>query len=85
LAADLGILTVWVTHSYAPCSQHAPDEPMLAPVARVALGVTRMPATGRNAKRAKVNDADTHQSPPSAARGRAPQRFAAALDCARRS
>jgi hypothetical protein len=53
LGRDLGIPTVWVTHSYASCSQHASDEPMLAPVARDALGVTRMPATGRmpNAQR----------------------------------
>jgi acetylornithine deacetylase/succinyl-diaminopimelate desuccinylase-like protein len=33
----LGIPTVWVPHSYAGCSQHAPDEHLLAPVARQAL------------------------------------------------
>ena len=34
---DLGLPTVWVPHSYAACSQHAPNEHMLAPVARDAL------------------------------------------------
>jgi len=29
--------TVWVPHSYAACSQHAPDEHLLAPVAREGL------------------------------------------------
>jgi hypothetical protein len=38
-AEDLGLPTIWVPHSYASCSQHAPDEHMLAPVAREALGV----------------------------------------------
>lgn len=38
-ANDLGLPTVWVPHSYASCSQHAPNEHMLAPVAREALGV----------------------------------------------
>jgi len=33
----LGLPTVWVPHSYAACSQHAPNEHMLAPVARDAL------------------------------------------------
>jgi acetylornithine deacetylase/succinyl-diaminopimelate desuccinylase-like protein len=33
----LGLPTVWVPHSYAACSQHAPDEHLLAPVARQAL------------------------------------------------
>jgi hypothetical protein len=28
---------VWVPHSYAACCQHAPDEHLLAPVARQAL------------------------------------------------
>ncbi|HTV90439.1 MAG TPA: M20 family metallopeptidase [Stellaceae bacterium] len=36
-AHDLGLPTVWVPHSYAACSQHAPNEHMLAPVAREAL------------------------------------------------
>jgi acetylornithine deacetylase/succinyl-diaminopimelate desuccinylase-like protein len=35
----LGLPTVWVPHSYAGCSQHAPDEHLLAPVARQALGL----------------------------------------------
>ena len=38
-AHDLGLPTVWIPHSYAACSQHAPDEHMLAPVAREALRV----------------------------------------------
>jgi acetylornithine deacetylase/succinyl-diaminopimelate desuccinylase-like protein len=33
----LGLPTVWVPHSYAACSQHAPDEHLLAPVVRQAL------------------------------------------------
>ncbi|WP_102106712.1 M20 family metallopeptidase [Oceaniglobus roseus] len=36
-AEVLGMPTVWVPHSYAGCSQHAPNEHMLAPVAREAL------------------------------------------------
>jgi hypothetical protein len=38
-ADDLGLPTVWVPHSYAACSQHAPNEHMLAPIAREALKV----------------------------------------------
>jgi hypothetical protein len=38
-ADDLGLPTVWIPHSYASCSQHAPNEHMLAPVAREALRV----------------------------------------------
>ena len=33
----LGLPTVWIPHSYASCSQHAPNEHLLAPVAREAL------------------------------------------------
>ena len=33
----LGLPTVWVPHSYAACSQHAPDEHLLAPVVREGL------------------------------------------------
>ncbi len=33
----LGLPTVWVPHSYPACSQHAPDEHLLAPVVRQAL------------------------------------------------
>jgi len=36
-ADTLGLPTVWIPHSYAACSQHAPDEHLLAPVARQAL------------------------------------------------
>jgi acetylornithine deacetylase/succinyl-diaminopimelate desuccinylase-like protein len=38
-ADTLGLPTIWVPHSYAACSQHAPDEHLLAPVAREALGI----------------------------------------------
>ncbi|MGY4509499.1 M20 family metallopeptidase [Bradyrhizobium sp. USDA 3650] len=33
----LGMPTVWVPHSYAGCCQHAPDEHLLAPLAREGL------------------------------------------------
>jgi acetylornithine deacetylase/succinyl-diaminopimelate desuccinylase-like protein len=33
----LGMPTVWVPHSYPGCSQHAPDEHLLAPLAREGL------------------------------------------------
>jgi acetylornithine deacetylase/succinyl-diaminopimelate desuccinylase-like protein len=33
----LGLPTLWVPHSYAGCSQHAPDEHVLAPVLREGL------------------------------------------------
>lgn len=35
----LGLPTVWIPHSYAGCSQHAPDEHLLVPVAREALSI----------------------------------------------
>ncbi len=35
----LGLPTVWVPHSYPACSQHAPNEHMLAPVAREGLAM----------------------------------------------
>jgi acetylornithine deacetylase/succinyl-diaminopimelate desuccinylase-like protein len=35
----LGVPTIWVPHSYASCSQHAPDEHMLAPLARQGLAI----------------------------------------------
>jgi acetylornithine deacetylase/succinyl-diaminopimelate desuccinylase-like protein len=35
----LGMPTIWVPHSYAACSQHAPNEHMLASVARDGLRV----------------------------------------------
>jgi acetylornithine deacetylase/succinyl-diaminopimelate desuccinylase-like protein len=33
----LGLPTVWIPHSYAGCSQHAPDEHVLAPILREGL------------------------------------------------
>jgi acetylornithine deacetylase/succinyl-diaminopimelate desuccinylase-like protein len=33
----LGIPTIWIPHSYASCSQHAPDEHILMPLARSAM------------------------------------------------
>jgi len=35
----LGMPTVWIPHSYPGCSQHAPNEHLLAPVAREALQI----------------------------------------------
>ena len=35
----LSLSTVWIPHSYAGCAQHAPNEHMLAPVAREGLRV----------------------------------------------
>ena len=35
----LGMPTLWVPHSYAACAQHAPDEHLLAPLAREALRI----------------------------------------------
>jgi acetylornithine deacetylase/succinyl-diaminopimelate desuccinylase-like protein len=35
----LGLPTIWVPHSYAGCSQHAPDEHVLAPVCEEALKI----------------------------------------------
>jgi hypothetical protein len=34
---DLGLCTIWVPHSYPACAQHAPNEHLLAPLARQAL------------------------------------------------
>ena len=34
----LNLKTIWVPHSYAGCSQHAPNEHLLAPIAREGLG-----------------------------------------------
>jgi acetylornithine deacetylase/succinyl-diaminopimelate desuccinylase-like protein len=34
----LGLRTIWIPHSYPGCSQHAPDEHLLAPIAREGLG-----------------------------------------------
>ncbi len=36
-AEVLGLPTLWVPHSYAGCSQHAPDEHVLAPILREGL------------------------------------------------
>jgi len=38
-AEVLGLPTIWVPHSYPACSQHAPDEHMLAAVAREGLQI----------------------------------------------
>jgi acetylornithine deacetylase/succinyl-diaminopimelate desuccinylase-like protein len=34
---QLGMPTIWIPHSYPACAQHAPDEHLLAPLARQAL------------------------------------------------
>jgi acetylornithine deacetylase/succinyl-diaminopimelate desuccinylase-like protein len=36
---DLGIPAIWIPHSYASCSQHWPDEHILLPVSRSAIGL----------------------------------------------
>jgi len=36
-AHGLGLPTIWIPHSYPACAQHAPDEHLLAPLARQAL------------------------------------------------
>lgn len=38
-ADTLGLPTVWVPHSYASCSQHAPNEHLLTPVVKEALRI----------------------------------------------
>jgi acetylornithine deacetylase/succinyl-diaminopimelate desuccinylase-like protein len=38
-AGELGLSTLWVPHSYPACSQHAPDEHLLASVAREGLRI----------------------------------------------
>jgi acetylornithine deacetylase/succinyl-diaminopimelate desuccinylase-like protein len=35
----LNLKTIWIPHSYPGCSQHAPDEHLLAPIAREGLGL----------------------------------------------
>ncbi len=35
----LSLKTIWIPHSYAGCSQHAPDEHLLAPIVREGLGL----------------------------------------------
>ena len=35
----LGLPTLWVPHSYASCSQHAPNEHILAPIMREGLEI----------------------------------------------
>src|SRR5258706_1728462 len=36
---QLGLPTIWVPHSYASCSQHAPNEHVLAPLLREGLAI----------------------------------------------
>ena len=38
-ADTLGLPTIWIPHSYSACSQHAPNEHMLAPIARQGLAI----------------------------------------------
>jgi hypothetical protein len=35
--SELGLPTIWIPHSYPACAQHAPDEHLLAPLAREAM------------------------------------------------
>jgi len=39
-ADHLGLPTIWIPHSYAGCSQHAPDEHLLVDLTREALAIT---------------------------------------------
>ncbi len=36
-STELGMCTIWIPHSYPACAQHAPNEHLLAPLARQAL------------------------------------------------
>jgi len=38
-ADTLGLPTIWIPHSYAACSQHAPNEHMLTHIAREGLAI----------------------------------------------
>jgi acetylornithine deacetylase/succinyl-diaminopimelate desuccinylase-like protein len=38
-ADTLGLPTIWIPHSYSACAQHAPNEHMLAPIAREGLQI----------------------------------------------
>jgi acetylornithine deacetylase/succinyl-diaminopimelate desuccinylase-like protein len=38
-ADTLGLPTIWIPHSYSACSQHAPNEHLLAPLAREGLAI----------------------------------------------
>ncbi|MCA0203940.1 MAG: M20 family metallopeptidase [Proteobacteria bacterium] len=38
-AGILGLPTIWIPHSYRACNQHAPDEHVLLPLCREALGL----------------------------------------------
>ena len=38
-ADTLGLPTIWIPHSYSACSQHAPNEHLLAPIVREGLAI----------------------------------------------
>lgn len=38
-ADTLGLPTIWIPHSYSACSQHAPNEHLLSPIAREGLAI----------------------------------------------
>jgi acetylornithine deacetylase/succinyl-diaminopimelate desuccinylase-like protein len=66
-AEILGLPTIWIPHSYPGCSQHAPNEHLLAPVAREGL---RMMAglfwdLGDEAKRLRDSQGRAANPPPS--------------------
>lgn len=48
----LGMPTLWLPHSYPGCLQHAPDEHLLAPIARegLVLATALFDALGQNGK-----------------------------------
>jgi acetylornithine deacetylase/succinyl-diaminopimelate desuccinylase-like protein len=61
-SGGLGLPTIWIPHSYPACAQHAPDEHLLAPLARQAM---RLMA-------ALFWDLGDHPGPTGAARGPSP-------------
>ena len=50
----LSLPTIWIPHSYPACAQHAPDEHLLAPLARQALRLM----TGLSGTSARSRPAD---------------------------
>ena len=70
----LGLPSIWIPHSYTSCLQHAPDEHVLLPLCREALGLMAG-STGTSAKRrawarsARAAPGESHRLRP-VARGR---------------
>ena len=62
-AEVIGVPTVWVPHSYGACSQHAPDEHLLAPVAREGLAIMAGLFWDLGERGAGAGSADGDQAP----------------------